>query len=171
MTPTPAGQEPHRFWQRFPSQSRPGGGGARHRRPPAIRIDREVGAVKNLALETGQNRLLLLSEPIGRVSVADPKIADLKVITPTQLLLTSRGVGATDLTLWNKKDEALVIALLVTRNLDRLRTQLLEFFPDREDLGLGGGRSDRALGRGLRRARPRTRGRGRRSCTPTRSRT
>ena len=70
--------------------------------PPAIRIDREVGAVKNLALETGQNRLLLLSEPIGRVSVADPKIADLKVITPTQLLLTSRGVGSKDLTLWNK---------------------------------------------------------------------
>jgi pilus assembly protein CpaC len=97
--------------------------------PPAIRIDREVGAVKNLALETGQNRLLLLSEPIGRVSVADPKIADLKVITPTQLLLTSRGVGTTDLTLWNKRDEALVIALLVTRNLDRLRSQLLEFFP------------------------------------------
>ena len=97
--------------------------------PPAIRIDREVGAVKNLALETGQNRLLLLSEPIGRVSVADPKIADLKVITPTQLLLTSRGVGSTDLTLWNKRDEALVIALLVTRNLDRLRSQLLEFFP------------------------------------------
>jgi len=98
--------------------------------PPAIRIDREVGAVKNLALETGQNRLLLLSEPIGRVSVADPKIADLKVITPTQLLLTSRGVGSTDLTLWNKRDEALVIALLVTRNLDRLRSQLLEFFPN-----------------------------------------
>ena len=98
--------------------------------PPAIRIDREVGAVKNLALETGQNRLLILSEPIGRVSVADPKIADLKVITPTQLLLTSRGVGATDLTLWNKRDEPLVLALLVTRNLDRLRSQLLEFFPN-----------------------------------------
>jgi pilus assembly protein CpaC len=97
--------------------------------PPAIRIDREVGAVKNLALETGQNRLLILSEPIGRVSVADPKIADLKVITPTQLLLTSRGVGTTDLSLWNKRDEALVIALSVTRNLDRLRAQLSEFFP------------------------------------------
>lgn len=96
---------------------------------PAIRIDREVGAVKNLALETGQNRLLLLSESIGRVSVADPKVADLKVITPTQLLLTSRGVGSTDLTLWNKRDEPLVIALGVTRNLDRLRAQLTEFFP------------------------------------------
>ncbi len=43
---------------------------------PSIRIDREVGAVRNLALEMGQNRLLILSEPIGRVSVADPRVAD-----------------------------------------------------------------------------------------------
>ena len=111
------------------SVSKPGLAAEHATAPPAIRIDREVGAVKNLALETGQNRLLILSEPIGRVSVADPKIADLKVITPTQLLLTSRGVGTTDLSLWNKKDEALVIALTVTRNLDRLRSQLTEFFP------------------------------------------
>ena len=97
---------------------------------PAIRIEREVGAVRNLALETGQNRLLVLSEPIGRVSVADPRVADLKVITPVQLLLTSRGVGTTDLTLWNKHDEPLVLALQVTRNLDRLKTQLAELFPN-----------------------------------------
>ena len=97
---------------------------------PAIKIEREVGAIKNLALETGQNRLLVLSEPIGRVSVADPRIADLKVITPMQLLLTSRGVGTTDLTLWNKRDEPLVLSLQVTRNLERLKTQLAELFPD-----------------------------------------
>jgi pilus assembly protein CpaC len=97
---------------------------------PAIHIDREVGAMKSLALETGQNRLLILSEPIGRVSVADPKVADLKVITPTQMLLTSRGVGTTDLTLWNKLDQPLVLALQVSRNLNALRAQLTEFFPN-----------------------------------------
>jgi pilus assembly protein CpaC len=94
-----------------------------------IRIDREVGAARDLALEMGQNRLLVLSEPIVRVSVADPKVADLKVITSTQLLLTARGVGSTDLTLWNKKDEPLVLALTVARNLDALRKQLHELFP------------------------------------------
>ena len=97
---------------------------------PSIRIEREVGAVRNLALETGPNRLLILPEPIGRVSVADPRVADLKVITPVQLLLTSRGVGTTDLTLWNKHDEPLVLALQVTRNLDRLKTQLADLFPE-----------------------------------------
>jgi len=96
---------------------------------PQIKIDREVGAARDLALEMGQNRLLVLSEPIARVSVADPKVADMKVITPTQLLLTARGVGSTDLTLWNKKDEPLVLALLVTRNLDALRRQLKDLFP------------------------------------------
>jgi pilus assembly protein CpaC len=96
---------------------------------PQIKIDREVGAARDLALEMGQNRLLVLSEPIARVSVADPKVADLKVITPTQLLLTARGVGSTDLTLWNKRDEPLVLALLVTRNLDALRKQLRDLFP------------------------------------------
>ncbi|HVX98118.1 MAG TPA: type II and III secretion system protein family protein [Polyangia bacterium] len=96
---------------------------------PQIKIDREVGAARDLALEMGQNRLLVLSEPIARVSVADPKVADMKVITPTQLLLTARGVGSTDLTLWNKRDEPLVLALLVTRNLDALRRQLKDLFP------------------------------------------
>ena len=96
---------------------------------PQIKIDREVGAARDLALEMGQNRLLVLSEPIARVSVADPKVADMKVITPTQLLLTARGVGSTDLTLWNKRDEPLVLALLVTRNLDALRKQLKDLFP------------------------------------------
>jgi pilus assembly protein CpaC len=97
--------------------------------PPHIAIDREVGTHKELALEVGQNRLLILSEQIVRVSVAEPKVADLKVITPTQLLLTAKGVGATDLTLWNRRDDPFVISLRVGRNLEALRKQLKELFP------------------------------------------
>jgi len=110
---------------------------ARAQEPPSapptatspIRIDREVGALRELSLEVGQNRLLVLSEQIVRVSVADPKVADLKVITPTQLLLTARGAGTTDLTMWNKRDEPLVMALQVARNLEALRKQLATLFP------------------------------------------
>jgi pilus assembly protein CpaC len=97
---------------------------------PAIQIDREVGAARKLSLEMGQNRLLILSEPIARVSVAEPRVADLKVVTANQLLLTAKGVGVTDLTLWNRKDEPLVLALEVTRNLESLRKQLKELLPD-----------------------------------------
>ncbi len=96
---------------------------------PQIRIDRELGAVREMALETGQNRLIVLSEQIGRIAVAEPAVADLKVITPTQVLLTAKGAGTTDLTLWNRENVPLVIALRVTRNLDPLRNQLSELFP------------------------------------------
>jgi pilus assembly protein CpaC len=105
------------------------GRAARAADPPQIQIDREVGAHKDLALEVGQNRLLILSEQIVRVSVAEPKVADLKVITPTQLLLTAKGVGATDLTLWNRRDDPFVISLRVGRNLEALRKQLKDLFP------------------------------------------
>lgn len=100
-------------------------------RPAApLAIQQEVGSVKELTLEAGQNRLLVLTEPISRVSVADPSIADLKVITPTQLLLTAKSVGSTDMTVWTRADAPLVVALLVIRNLSGLRKQLTEIFPE-----------------------------------------
>ncbi|BDG01206.1 type II and III secretion system protein family protein [Anaeromyxobacter oryzae] len=96
---------------------------------PTLRIDRSVGAAAELALESGQNRLLVLSEEIGRVAVADPSVADLKVVTPTQLLLTARSAGTTDLTLWNRNNDPLVISLQVTKSLEALRRQVKELFP------------------------------------------
>jgi pilus assembly protein CpaC len=97
--------------------------------PPAIRISSEVGVSRELQLEAGQNRLLVLSDEVARVAVADPRVADLKVVTPNQILLTAKGVGATDLTLWNRSNQPLVISLQVSKNLDRLRKQLKELFP------------------------------------------
>jgi pilus assembly protein CpaC len=94
-----------------------------------LRIDRSVGAATELALEAGQNRLLIISEEIGRVAVANPQVADLKVVTPNQLLLTAKGAGTTDLTLWNRNNEPLVVALQVSKNLEPLRKQVKELFP------------------------------------------
>jgi len=97
--------------------------------PPPLRVDRELGAVRQMSLEAGQNRLLLLSEQIVRVAVADPSVADLRVVTPTQVLFTAKAPGATDLTLWNKDNQPLVIALQVARSVEPLKRQLKELFP------------------------------------------
>ena len=106
---------------------------------PQLRIDRSVGAGSELALESGQNRLLILSEEIGRVAVADPTVADLKVVTQTQVLLTARSAGTTDLTLWNRANEPLVIALQVTKNLEPLRKQVKDLFPGEKVTVTGAG--------------------------------
>ncbi|HYG69882.1 MAG TPA: type II and III secretion system protein family protein [Anaeromyxobacteraceae bacterium] len=99
---------------------------------PVLRISREVGSFREMVLEAGQNRLLVLSDEIGRIAVADPEVADLKVVTPMQVLLTAKGVGSTDLTLWTRGNDPLVIALRVTRNLEGLRKQLKELFPNEQ---------------------------------------
>jgi len=97
--------------------------------PPTLRIERELTSSRELSLEVGQNRLLETSSALGRVSVANPDVADLKVITNTQLLLTAKGVGDTYLTIWDKSDVPLVLSLHVSRNLDALQKQLKELFP------------------------------------------
>jgi pilus assembly protein CpaC len=114
-------------------------GGARAQNTPAIRIASEAGAARELQLEMGQNRLLVLSDEIVRVAVAEPRVADLKVVTPNQILLTAKGVGATDLTLWNRSNQPLVISLQVSKNLDRLRQQLKELFPNEKVTALAAG--------------------------------
>src|SRR5207245_7483007 len=99
---------------------------------PPLKINREITSERELSLEVGQNRLMETSEPLGRVSVANPEVADLKVVTNSQLLVTAKGVGDTYLTLWDKSDRPLVMSLHVTRNLDALRKQIKDLFPDEQ---------------------------------------
>lgn len=48
-------------------------------------------------------------EPISRVSIADPSIADVNVITPTQvLILAKKEIGRTNLIIWHGDERALV---------------------------------------------------------------
>ena len=50
---------------------------------------------KNVGMEVGETRLMSLSMPIIRVSVADPNVADVQVVTPEQVLITAKSVGFT----------------------------------------------------------------------------
>ncbi|MFT3926092.1 MAG: type II and III secretion system protein family protein [Myxococcales bacterium] len=85
---------------------------------------------KNVGMEVGETRLMSLSTPIIRVSVADPNVADVQVVTPEQVLITAKSVGFTHLILWGAKEVPLVVAVSATRNLDQLRAQFKGLFPD-----------------------------------------
>ncbi len=89
-------------------------------------------ASKNIDMQVGETRLVHLSEKIIRVSVADPSVADLQVVTPLQILITAKQVGSTHLILWGQADEPLVVSVSCSRNLDQLRSQLSKLFPGDE---------------------------------------
>jgi pilus assembly protein CpaC len=85
---------------------------------------------QNLKMEVGQTRLIRISTKVIRVSVADATVSDVQVVTTEQVLITAKSVGYTHLILWDANNNPLVIAISVTRNLDQLRVQYTELFPN-----------------------------------------
>ena len=89
----------------------------------------EPEPTQQIRMETGQTRLLHTSSKVVRVSVADPNVADVQVVTPQQILVTAKAVGYTHLIVWGANEEPLVMAVSCSRNLDELRAQFKELFP------------------------------------------
>ena len=84
-----------------------------------------------MKLETGKSTVIDSSVPITRASIANPEIADTVVLTPKQLYVVGKVVGATNLTLWDEKGHVLrIYDVEIIPDLERLRLQLQHLLPD-----------------------------------------
>jgi pilus assembly protein CpaC len=66
---------------------------------------------------------------IAGVSLTDPKIADVDVLTSRLLVLTGRSAGVTDVLIWNDEGESHTLSVEVHEDLERLRADLATMFP------------------------------------------
>lgn len=82
----------------------------------------------SVQLEVGETRLMQLPAPVIRVSIANPEVSDVQVVTPQQVLITAKSVGFTHLILWSNNEKPVVISVSCTRNLDQLREQFSKLF-------------------------------------------
>src|SRR5689334_22071311 len=89
-------------------------------------------AHQDVHMEVGETRLLTLNMQVIRVSIADPEVADVQVVTPSQVLVTAKAVGFTHLILWSSNERPLVMSVSVARNLDQLRQQFANLFPNEQ---------------------------------------
>ena len=114
------------------SEGKPTPGGDAEKGKPSSSLSTNIidEVARQIYLEVGQTKLVHISEKVIRVSVAEPDVSDVQVVTPKQVLITAKSVGYTHLILWNASDEPLVIAVSVTKNLDQLRSQFKELFPN-----------------------------------------
>lgn len=62
-----------------------------------------------LQLHTEQSLILSTAQNITRVSVASPELAEVMVISPTQIYITGKSTGSTTLTVWGKSDAILAV--------------------------------------------------------------
>lgn len=83
-----------------------------------------------LRLSTGHSSLVETTRPVKRVSIADPEIASVRPVGPTELLVNPRKPGVTQLIVWDDENQSQSVDLAVQDNLQVLSEQLQRVLPD-----------------------------------------
>ncbi len=89
---------------------------------------------RNMALAEGKSTLMHLPFPVARVSVGDPRIADVILLNTTDVYLLGKSVGTTNLIIWNRSNEASIIDLSVSIDSSLLQARLSALLPNEKDL-------------------------------------
>ena len=83
----------------------------------------------NLALQVPlfQSQTVTLDAPASRVSIANPDVADLVVISPTEFYVLAKDIGMTNVLVWDRNREVTsTVEVSVTHDLSGLRRKLAE---------------------------------------------
>lgn len=91
--------------------------------------------IQKLELTSGKSRVLDLPVAIKRASLANPEVADTVVLSPTQLYLTGKATGVTNLTLWNESGKMMgMYDVIIAPDLTRLKENLHKSLPDEKGM-------------------------------------
>lgn len=84
----------------------------------------------NIALEVNKGRLVRLARPASTVFIADPKVADVQVKSPSLVYLFAKAPGETTLYAVDEAERVLAnLDITVDHNLSRLRTAIDKLAP------------------------------------------
>jgi pilus assembly protein CpaC len=87
---------------------------------------------KTLELKMGGAELVQTVHPFKRVSIANPEIADLVVLSPTELYVYAKKVGYTSVILWQNGEGKTRLDVVVALDLTNLKEKLHLLFPDQQ---------------------------------------
>ena len=98
---------------------------------PVAVAAQSTGSGPTLQINTGRGRLVTLPRPMSDVFVADEKIADVQVRSPTQLYVFGKAAGETTLSVTAKGGAVIYAATIrVGNNLDSIQQMLSLAMPD-----------------------------------------
>ena len=87
-----------------------------------------------MSLFVGKSTLLRLPEPVQRVSVGNPAIADATPISERELYLLGKDLGTTNLIVWAKNGQATAIDITVAADATLLEKELSTLLPGESDI-------------------------------------
>jgi pilus assembly protein CpaC len=107
------------------------------RKPAPAKVEEYSGPAAigpTLTLVTGKSTLLRLDAPIDRISVGNPAIADVTIISPRELYLLGKTFGSTNIILWRKGAQTTVIDVVVNLDAGLLQDKLAQLLPDEKGI-------------------------------------
>jgi len=78
----------------------------------------------------GKGTIVTLKQEAKRVSISDPSLADLILMSPTEILLNGRKVGSTSLITWDDEGNRTFFDVIVLGDIEALRQQVKALAPD-----------------------------------------
>jgi pilus assembly protein CpaC len=87
------------------------------------------GESKALSIVVGRSQHMSLPWPAKGVSITDPAVADVQILTPQILQVSGKSVGTTNVLVWGDSGQTLEAKVDVNSDLDRLSSELATIFP------------------------------------------
>lgn len=84
---------------------------------------------EDVVLQPGRSVVIKAPWPVSQVSVAEPKVADVQVVTTDQILVLARSAGATDLVMWSEDGKSVRKVVRVDLDVDDLTKSLTAMMP------------------------------------------
>ncbi len=86
--------------------------------------------VKTIWVPLYKSHILKLNQSVKKISIGNPDIADILIMRSDQLYVLGRGLGTTNVLLWDNRDRLIsAFDIEVTHDLDTLKTKLHELLP------------------------------------------
>ncbi len=98
--------------------------------PAAADINSDLSTVgASLSLTIGKSTLMRLPSPITRISVGNPTVADVTLISSTELYLLGKTYGSTNLIVWRKGAGPTAVDVNVNIDVARMEAKIHELLP------------------------------------------
>ena len=96
---------------------------------PTTLISNGLGATGNVTLMVNKSALITTRVPYKRVSIANPEVAEVNPVAPSEILIVAKHPGSTQLVVWDDAGQSQVVDLTVTFDLKALQDELKLLFP------------------------------------------
>jgi pilus assembly protein CpaC len=103
-----------------------------HPASASVPAPNEATGAAPLRVMVGKSLLINTSERLKRVSVTDPAVADISVVTPTQVLVHGRSAGEVSLLIWDELERSRSFDLRVDVDVTAAAEEEKNVFPDEQ---------------------------------------